>query len=100
LKLLIRKFTLASSELIILVNDENSIIEIKGQLSNNNKLKEKITFDFENKNKIRIMTIKDIKGLESKAILVWEKLEKLTENKIYVSMSRARSLLAIVELKK
>ncbi len=46
------------------------------------------------------MTIKDIKGLESKAILVWEKLEKLTENKIYVSMSRARSLLAIVELKK
>ena len=100
LKLLIRKFTLASSELIILVNDENSIVEIKGQLSNNNKLKEKITFDFENKNKIRIMTIKDIKGLESKAILVWEKLEKLTENEIYVSMSRARSLLATVELKK
>ena len=71
---------------------------IKNQISNNPKLKELFSFDFDN-NKINITTIKNIKGLESKAILIWEKLVELSENEIYVSMSRARSLLAIAEFK-
>ena len=95
---LINKFTLSRGELNVLVSNEEKIENIKNQISNNPKLKELFSFDFDN-NKINIMTIKNIKGLESKAILIWEKLVELSENEIYVSMSRARSLLAIAEFK-
>ena len=95
---LINKFTLSRGELNVLVSNEEKIENIKNQISNNPKLKEIFSFDFDN-NKINIMTIKNIKGLESKAILIWEKLVELSENEIYVSMSRARSLLAIAEFK-
>ena len=81
-----------------MVSNEEKIENIKNQISNNPKLKELFSFDFDN-NKINITTIKNIKGLESKAILIWEKLVELSENEIYVSMSRARSLLAIAEFK-
>ena len=95
---LINKFTLSRGELNVLVSNEEKIENIKNQISNNPKLKELFSFDFDN-NKINITTIKNIKGLESKAILIWEKLVELSENEIYVSMSRARSLLAIAEFK-
>ena len=95
---LINKFTLSRGELNVLVSNEEKIENIKNQISNNPKLKELFSFDFDNK-KINITTIKNIKGLESKAILIWEKLVELSENEIYVSMSRARSLLAIAEFK-
>ena len=98
IRFLINKFTLSSGDLNVLVSNEEKIENIKNQISNNPKLKELFSFDFDN-NKINIMTIKNIKGLESKAILIWEKLVELSENEIYVSMSRARSLLAIAEFK-
>ena len=89
---------MSSGDLNVLVSNEEKIENIKNQISNNPKLKELFSFDFDNK-KINITTIKNIKGLESKAILIWEKLVELSENEIYVSMSRARSLLTIAEFK-
>ena len=47
---------------------------------------------------MRVIDIQGVKGLESKAVLIWSDYKSFNETEKYIAMSRARSLLAFLEL--
>tara|TARA_B100000989_G_C19356642_1_gene391444 strand:- start:105 stop:731 length:627 start_codon:yes stop_codon:yes gene_type:complete len=95
---LLKKFGLRSEELIILVKDHKEISDLRLSAININSLFSKLSFNFDCSNKIRVFNVEAVKGLESKAVLIWSDYKEFTETEKYVAMSRARSLLAFIEL--
>ena len=95
---IIKKYSLKSSEIIIIVKDQEEFSKLKFSASKTGNLSSKISFDFSDKNKIRVLCIEEAKGLESKAVLVWSDYKSFNEKEKYISMSRARTLLALVQL--
>ena len=95
---IIKKYSLKSSEIIIIVKDQEEFSKLKFSASKTGNLSSKISFDFSDKNKIRVLCIEEAKGLESKAVLIWSDYKSFNEKEKYISMSRARTLLALVQL--
>tara|TARA_B100000212_G_scaffold338757_1_gene315868 strand:+ start:541 stop:2214 length:1674 start_codon:yes stop_codon:yes gene_type:complete len=95
---LLKKFGLRSEELLILVKDHKEISDLRLSSVNINSLFSKLSFNFDCLNKIRVLNVEAAKGLESKAVLIWSNYKEFTETEKYIAMSRARSLLAFVEL--
>ena len=95
---IIKKYSLKSNELIIIVKDQEEFTKLKLNASKTGNLSSKISFDFNDQNKVRVLFIEAAKGLESKAVLVWSDYKLFNEKEKYISMSRARSLLALVQL--
>ena len=95
---LLKKYSLKANELIIIVRNQSELSELRISSSKISNLSSKLSFDFVDVNKVRVINVETVKGLESKAVLIWSDYKAFSETEKYIAMSRARSLLAFVEL--
>ena len=82
----------------MIVKNQKELSELRLLSAKTTNLASKISFDFNDLNKVRVIDIQGVKGLESKAALIWSDYKSFNETEKYIAMSRARSLLAFLEL--
>ena len=95
---IIKKYGLKANEIIVIVKNQKELSELRLLSAKTTNLASKISFDFNDLNKVRVIDIQGVKGLESKAVLIWSDYKSFNETEKYIAMSRARSLLAFLEL--
>ena len=95
---IIKKYGLKANEIIVIVKNQKELSELRLLSAKTTNLASKISFDFNDLNKVRVIDIQGVKGLESKAALIWSDYKSFNETEKYIAMSRARSLLAFLEL--
>ena len=95
---IIKKYGLKAKEIIVIVKNQKELSELRLLSVKTTNLASKLSFDFNDLNKVRVIDIQGVKGLESKAVLIWSDYKSFNETEKYIAMSRARSLLAFLEL--
>ena len=95
---IIKKYRLKSNEIILIVKNQKELSELRFLSSKITNLASKLSFEFNDLNKVRVIDIQGVKGLESKAVLIWSDYKSFNETEKYIAMSRARSLLAFIEI--
>ncbi len=95
---IIKKYRLKSNEIIVIVKNQKELSELRFLSSKITNLASKLSFEFNDLNKVRVIDIQGVKGLESKAVLIWSDYKSFNETEKYIAMSRARSLLAFIEI--